>query len=75
MSSFHLLVKDTVLGIVLSTGMAYMAADYNGPPEETAWADVIEHGYHLEFQTAQAKRWLGRINTQFNTGYFLEDFE
>ena len=51
------------------------APDYNGPPEETAWADVIEHGYHLEFQTAQAKRWLGRINTQFNTGYFLEDFE
>ena len=48
--------------------------DLNGRPDEDSWSDVIEHGYHPE-QVAKAKRWLGRINTQFNTGYFLEDFE
>jgi hypothetical protein len=49
--------------------------DFNGRPEETAWSDVIEHGWNLEYQTTKAERWLGRINTQFNVGYFLEDFE
>ena len=48
--------------------------DLHGRPEADAWADVIEHGYNLEHQAAKAKRWLGRINSQFNVGYFLEDF-
>ena len=49
------------------------APDLNGRPEADAWSDVIEHGYHPE-QVSKAKRWLGRINSQFNVGYFLEDF-
>tara|TARA_R100000306_G_C4344771_1_gene127087 strand:- start:575 stop:952 length:378 start_codon:yes stop_codon:yes gene_type:complete len=48
--------------------------DLNGRPDEGAWSDTIEHGYNLEYQAAKAKRWLGRINSQFNVGYLLEDF-
>jgi hypothetical protein len=48
--------------------------DFNGRPEEYSWADVIEHGYDLEHQAAEAKRWIGRINAQFKTEYTLEDF-
>ena len=48
--------------------------DFNGRPEEDSWADVIEHGYDLEHQAAEAKRWIGRINAQFKTEYTLEDF-
>jgi hypothetical protein len=49
------------------------APDLNGRPDEGAWSDVIEHGYHPE-QVGKAKRWLRRINAQFNVGYTLEDF-
>jgi hypothetical protein len=48
--------------------------DLYGRPEADAWADVIEHGYNLEHQAVKAKAWLGRINSQFNVGYTLEDF-
>ena len=51
------------------------APNLNGRPEESAWSDVIEHGFDMEHDSSRAKKWLGRINSQFNVGYFLEDFE